>query len=346
MNRLVWKLLGGAAVCAALLAIAGPAHAGWHHRGGSSGGYYGSSGGSSGGYYGSYGSYGGGYGYGGGLFHHRANYGYYGGGYYGGSSGGSSGGWYGSYGSSGGGSSGGSSGGYYGGGAYYSAPMAKPAQPSTTPMNDGVTPPPPPPMPMGAAPMDMNAPVPPTPALPGMGGLYRRNFDTASIFVNVPADAKVFVNDRATTSTGRERHFISRNLIAGSQYTYELRIEMNVDGKQVVEKKSITLKAGEESRVNFPTEQVADKAPETKLTLNVPADAKVTLAGIDLGTGSEQRVFKTTKLAAGENWNGYHVVVTVVRDGKTLTQERTVDIQGGQEQSLAIDFPAAEIASR
>ncbi len=55
--------------------------------------------------------------------------------------------------------------------------------------------------------------------------------------VKVPADAKVFVNDRATTSTGTDREYVSHDLAAGARYNYNVRAEFERDGKTVTENK-------------------------------------------------------------------------------------------------------------
>ena len=41
------------------------------------------------------------------------------------------------------------------------------------------------------------------------------------------SNAKVFVNGKATTSTGRVREYVSRGLKAGSQYKFEIRAELD-----------------------------------------------------------------------------------------------------------------------
>jgi uncharacterized protein (TIGR03000 family) len=74
------------------------------------------------------------------------------------------------------------------------------------------------------------------------------------------------------------------------------------------------------------------------LTLRVPAEAKVTLAGVETKQTGEVRQFATSKLASGQNWNDYKVVVEVTRDGKTQREERTLKLTGGQDQELAVDF--------
>ena len=82
----------------------------------------------------------------------------------------------------------------------------------------------------------------------------------------------------------------------------------------------------------------SESAVKTRLTLHVPADAKVTLAGVETKQTGEVRQFTTSKLASGQNWNDYKVVIETTRDGKTLREERTLTLTGGQDQDLAVNF--------
>ncbi|HEX4415856.1 MAG TPA: TIGR03000 domain-containing protein [Lacipirellulaceae bacterium] len=85
---------------------------------------------------------------------------------------------------------------------------------------------------------------------------------------------------------------------------------------------------------------VASSAPavKTQLTLHVPADAKVTLAGVETKQTGEVRQFATTKLASGQNWNDYKIVVETTHDGQVQHEERTITLTGGQNEDLAINF--------
>jgi uncharacterized protein (TIGR03000 family) len=86
------------------------------------------------------------------------------------------------------------------------------------------------------------------------------------------------------------------------------------------------------------------QAPKTKLILHVPAEAKVTLAGVTTKQAGEVRDFSTSKLAAGQAWDNYTVHVELVRDGKTLSQDKKITLTGGSAQELSIDFGAAQLA--
>ena len=340
-RKITYKLAASALSLVVLAASASDAFAGWRWHGssggssggygssggwgGSSGGWGGSSGGwgggSSGGWGGSSGGWGGSSGGWGGWKHHRHRW--FGGHGSSGGWGGSSGGW---GGSSGGwhGSSGGSSGGTY----YYPGEWeGKSFDPSTAPAVDPMTP-------SGDAP----PPVPGTPR----DTSYRRADGLLS--VNVPEDAKVFVNGLATTSTGADRQYVSRDLQSGFNYTYEVKAEVVRDGKTVEQVKQVNLRAGQTAELafDFPaTEQL-----ETSLTVRVPAGAKVYLAGNPTKAQGEVRVFRTTGLSTGKNWSDYTVRVELEQDGRTVTKEKTISLQAGESQELTFDFEEDRVAVR
>jgi uncharacterized protein (TIGR03000 family) len=90
---------------------------------------------------------------------------------------------------------------------------------------------------------------------------------------------------------------------------------------------------------------VAQPSTKTRLTLHVPADAVVTLAGVPTKQTGETRQYTTTRLASGQVWDNYTVVVSLERDGQTLREERTIQLTGGQAQELSIDFDSQSLAT-
>ena len=90
---------------------------------------------------------------------------------------------------------------------------------------------------------------------------------------------------------------------------------------------------------------VTSAAAKTTLTVRVPADAKITLAGIETKQAGEVREFATSKLAAGQTWSNYTIHVEVTRDGKTMSQDRTILLTGGQSQELSFDLGGMQVAS-
>jgi uncharacterized protein (TIGR03000 family) len=83
----------------------------------------------------------------------------------------------------------------------------------------------------------------------------------ATIIVSLPADAKLRVDEYTTTSTTATRVFVSPALGAGKEFSYTLTGEILRDGRPVVASKRITVRAGEETRVEleFPVAAVASE---------------------------------------------------------------------------------------
>ncbi len=171
----------------------------------------------------------------------------------------------------------------------------------------------------------------------------------ALLSVNVPAEAKIFVNGNATTSTGTQRQYVSRGLEAGNRYAYEVKAEIVRDGQTITETKNVTLGPGEQASLAFNLDgkaaPVAAEKTKTKLTLHVPADAKVTLAGRDTTSTGDVREYTTTKLASGAEWNDYTVRVVANIDGREVTKEETIKLIGGEDRELTIDLGSPAIAS-
>jgi uncharacterized protein (TIGR03000 family) len=91
---------------------------------------------------------------------------------------------------------------------------------------------------------------------------------------------------------------------------------------------------------------VAQPAAKTRLTLRVPAEATVTLAGVNTKQTGEVRQFTTTRLTNGQVWDDYKIVVAMERDGQTLREERTIKLTGGVAQELSINFDSQQLAQR
>jgi uncharacterized protein (TIGR03000 family) len=320
-----WKIRS-LVICSALTAVmlfSSDAQAGWRHYAGSYGGCYGCYGGSIGyGSYGCWGSYGGCYTRPVGYRWRHHHYAYYGGwgsyGCYGGS-----------YGCCGGcyvvsscGCCGGSYGGSYDGDVYYSPSVV----PETAPV----------------------APDEPTPADPPAAGQplpdqqTLQNSRDALLTVSVPKGAQIFVNGSSTRSTGEKRRYVSRNLNPGYAYTYEVRAEMEVNGEMVERTKTVRMKAGQTHDLAFNFDVLP--APETVLTLNVPEDADVYLAGNKTRGNGKVRTFRTTKLADGQTWNDYTIRVTVNRNGQELSKEERISLNAGDSRELTIDVDGDKLA--
>lgn len=83
----------------------------------------------------------------------------------------------------------------------------------------------------------------------------------ATIVVTLPADARLTVDDAATSSTSSTRVLMSPTLEPGREFHYTLKAEIVRDGKTQATSQRITVRAGEQTRVNlqFPVASVAQK---------------------------------------------------------------------------------------
>ena len=166
--------------------------------------------------------------------------------------------------------------------------------------------------------------------------------DTGILMVSLPSDAKLLVNGHQTTSEGDLRQFVSGGLKKGFRYPYELTAVMQVNGKDVKRSKTVNLRAGQSVRLNFEFPMQV----ETKLTVQLPKDAELVLAGAKTVSKGSERQFTTTKLTAGQVWSDYSVVVSLNRDGRTITKEQTIKLTGGESRKLTFDFDSDQVAAR
>jgi len=102
-----------------------------------------------------------------------------------------------------------------------------------------------------------------------------------------------------------------------------------------------------------PDKKAAVEAPEakpllvgatTRLTLRVPADAKVWIEGQLTDSTGELREFGTKALADGQAWENYEVRVATVVDGREVETVRRLTLKGGSDLDVAIDPKAASPA--
>jgi uncharacterized protein (TIGR03000 family) len=74
---------------------------------------------------------------------------------------------------------------------------------------------------------------------------------TATVVVDLPADAKMYVFDKALPGSSARRAFKTPALEAGYQYYYEIRVEVVRDGKTYSETKRLGVRVGETAQVEF-----------------------------------------------------------------------------------------------
>src|SRR4051812_3720305 len=91
----------------------------------------------------------------------------------------------------------------------------------------------------------------------------------AHVTVQLPADAKLYVEGVLCPKTGATRSFDSPPIQPGRSYSYELRAEIERDGKTVADTKTIKVRPGQTTELDWrdlgkpkPAAAVAAKLPE------------------------------------------------------------------------------------
>jgi uncharacterized protein (TIGR03000 family) len=74
----------------------------------------------------------------------------------------------------------------------------------------------------------------------------------ASLTVELPTDAKLFVDGQAMKTTAATRHFVTPPLPRGQAYFYDLRAEIVRDGQTVSVSRRVIVQPGQEARASFP----------------------------------------------------------------------------------------------
>lgn len=92
----------------------------------------------------------------------------------------------------------------------------------------------------------------------------------AQILVRVPADARVYFDDAPTTQGGEVRLYESPPLPAGSEFWYEVRVEIGSGQEVRTETKQVAVFAGQLSQVDFDFEPPPDQVRKLPKISDVP----------------------------------------------------------------------------
>ena len=170
--------------------------------------------------------------------------------------------------------------------------------------------------------------------------------DGAMLVVEVPEDAKLFINGSLTSLSGGVRNFATTGLTAEKQYEYELKMVVDRGGKAVEQTRTVWLVAGEQQTVTLTSADSIGPAEgqrhaTTNLTLRVPQDAQVWIEGHLTSPTGPVRTFSTGAIREGEDWEGYEIRVARVVDGREVAVVKNITLTGGRDLEVAID-PAGQ----
>lgn len=169
--------------------------------------------------------------------------------------------------------------------------------------------------------------------------------DSIELKVSVPEEARVTINDRLTSVEGKERSYVVHGAAEDDQYEFVVTAEVERNGKTISETKQLVLSGGQVSTLAFDfasnSAQIATvKQPvNTKLTLYVPADSRVFLAGNEMKQTGPVRVFETNRLLDGEELKDYTIRVVAPGNGD---REKTLTLVGGESKEVDFSFSIAD----
>jgi uncharacterized protein (TIGR03000 family) len=75
--------------------------------------------------------------------------------------------------------------------------------------------------------------------------------EKSTLKVELPKDAKLFVDGKEVPGSGAARAFATPALPRGADFYYDLKAEVTLDGKPVVEEKRVIVRAGETVTTSF-----------------------------------------------------------------------------------------------
>ena len=164
----------------------------------------------------------------------------------------------------------------------------------------------------------------------------------ATVVLKAAKDVKVKVDDKLVTRTSTEMKFTTPALDGDKSYTYVFTAEQTKDGKKATGKKTITVRAGKETVVDFSDLGSKDDSATTetaKVTIILPTEGKLTVNDVEMKIKGKQ-TFETPKLTPGQRYY-YTVKADLVKDGKATSETRRVNIEAGK--SITVDFTAVDV---
>jgi uncharacterized protein (TIGR03000 family) len=167
--------------------------------------------------------------------------------------------------------------------------------------------------------------------------------NAARVIVRAPADAVVTVNGLRLNLVGTEQVFVTPDLALGRRYTYVFRAEATRAGERVVLEKRVTVEAGREAIVDMrelrPLSQAEPTDNKARVTVRLPADARLFVDDVLCPLTSGERTFTTPPLQTGRAYY-YTLRAEVVRDGQTRSTSRRIDVEAGKEMTIEFrDLP-------
>lgn len=87
-----------------------------------------------------------------------------------------------------------------------------------------------------------------------------------------------------------------------------------------------------------------DVAMPASITVLLPDDARLFVAGTEMQSTGSVRKFATTRLNPGQKWEEFTIRAEIVRDGEISWMHKTVTLGTGESRQVHFDFDGERVA--
>jgi uncharacterized protein (TIGR03000 family) len=189
------------------------------------------------------------------------------------------------------------------------------------------------------------------------GTVIASTANTATVTIQVADGATFSVDGKTIVLSGTSQTFNTPALDSNRTYYYEMKAAASKDGKNLIASKRVAVKAGETITVDLRELKVEGAAPASepkatsfppapaKLTIKLPAEAKLFVDGVQAPLTSAERTFETPKLDAGKDYV-YTIKAELSQEGRTISETKRVTFQAGKEVTVEFKNLATQSVSR
>jgi uncharacterized protein (TIGR03000 family) len=184
--------------------------------------------------------------------------------------------------------------------------------------------------------------TPPTETLPKPKAEAAFEPNVARVLIKAPVEMVIRINGETIKHDQDEMTYRTPQLEMGQAYTYEVQTEIMKEGKPVKETKQVSVKAGQQTVMDFTPKK---KSATALVTLKLPEGARLFVDGAPYALPVGQRTFTTPALNAGETYH-YNLKAEMEQAGKIITETQRVNVMAGKQvtvefNKLAIQQTAA-----
>jgi uncharacterized protein (TIGR03000 family) len=173
--------------------------------------------------------------------------------------------------------------------------------------------------------------------------------EPATVVVQLPADARMWVDGVPGDLTSGTRSFQTPALDRGRDYSYTIRAEATRDGRAMSQSQRVVVRAGQVTRVDFGDLTAAARvAPAATapahVTVHLPENARLFVDEVAYPAQSTTPTFDTPALQPGRSYY-YTFRVEMAGAAPARSDSRRVEVAAGKQ--VDVDFRAVNrVASR